>query len=75
MFKKLRNKIIITNVLITSAILVIALSSIYVFSNAPRREKPLPPIEFQQSPEMSLVFEQEIERERDTHKDRLAGTC
>ena len=66
MFKSLRNKFILTNMLITTAILVIAFSSIFGFMVAgSRREKPRAPEEFRSSDEIVKMLEHEIEQERE----------
>lgn len=74
MFKKLRNKFILTNMLTTTAILVIAFVSIFTFATyGGRRDMPRPGA-FQKSSEMREAFEKEIERERAEQKTRLALT-
>ena len=75
MFKSLRNKFILTNMLITTAILVIAFSSIFGFMVAgSRREKPRAPEEFRSSDEIVKMLEHEIEQERDEQLVRLGVT-
>lgn len=75
MFKSLRNKFILTNMLITTAILVIAFSSIFGFMVAgSRREKPRAPEEFRSSDEIVKMLEYEIEQERDEQLVRLGVT-
>ena len=74
MFKKLRNKFILTNMLTTTAILAIAFVSIFAFATySGPREMPRPGA-FQKSSEMREAFEKEIERERADQKTRLALT-
>lgn len=75
MFKKLRNYFILTNMLTTTAILVIAFVSIFAiatFDN--RREMPHAPREFQESDEIRDAFIKEIKRERADQRTRLALT-
>ena len=75
MFKKLRNKFILTNMLTTTAILVIAFVSIFAvatFNN--HREMPRAPREFQKSDEIREAFIKEIQRERADQEARLALT-
>ena len=75
MFKKLRNKFILTNMLTTTAILVIAFVSIFAVSAAgTRRELPPAPKAFSKSNEMREAFREEIEREREDQLVRLGLT-
>lgn len=75
MFKKLRNKFILTNMLTTTAILVIAFVSIFAVSAAgTRRELPPAPKAFNKSNEMREAFREEIEREREDQLVRLGLT-
>lgn len=76
MFRKLRNKIILQNMLVTTAIIVIAFVSIFAFTTAQlKRERPHMPIEFnEESREIRDIFEKEIKRDRDEHIARLALT-
>ena len=75
MFKKLRNKFILTNMLTTTAILVIAFVSIFAFATFNnRREMPRAPREFQKSDEIREAFIKEIQRERADQEARLALT-
>ena len=75
MFKKLRNKFILTNMLTTTVILVIAFVSIFAFvSLGGRHERPHAPNEFGGSSKMREVFEEEIRRERENQEARLAVT-
>ena len=75
MFKSLRNKFILTNMLTTTAILVIAFVSIFAFMTAGiRREKPRAPEDFRVSNKMLEVFEKEIEAERENQIVRLGVT-
>lgn len=75
MFKRLRNRFILTNVLMTTAILVVAFGSIFAFTAfGARRDKPHAPREFLESNEFREVFEKEIENERSNHLMRLAIT-
>lgn len=75
MFKKLRNEFILTNMLTTTAILVIAFVSIFAVSAAgTRRELPPAPKAFNKSNEMLEAFREEIEREREEQLARLGLT-
>ena len=75
MFRKLRNKFILINMLTTTAILVIAFVSIFAFMAAGnRREKPRAPEDFLESSKMMEVFEKEIESERENQIVRLGVT-
>lgn len=75
MFKSLRNKFILTNMLTTTAILVIAFVSIFAFMTAGiRREKPRAPEDFRVSNKMLEAFEKEIEAERENQIVRLGVT-
>lgn len=75
MFKRLRNRFILTNVLMTTAILVVAFGSIFAFNAmGVRRDKPHAPREFSESAVYREVFEKEIEHERSNHLVRLAIT-
>ena len=75
MFKKLRNKFILTNMLTTTAILLVSFVSIFVFATAGgRHERPHAPREFEQSNEMREVFENEIKLEREDQAGRLLVT-
>jgi signal transduction histidine kinase len=75
MFRKLRNKFILINMLTTTAILVIAFVSIFAFMAAGnRREKPHAPEDFLESSKMMEVFEKEIESERENQIVRLGVT-
>lgn len=75
MFKKLRNEFILTNMLTTTAILVIAFVSIFAVSAAgTRRELPPAPKAFNKSNEMREAFREEIEREREEQLARLGLT-
>ena len=75
MFKRLRNRFILTNVLMTTAILVVAFGSIFAFNAmGVRRDKPHAPREFSESAVYREVFEKEIEHERTNHLVRLAIT-
>ena len=75
MFKKLRNKFILTNMLTTTAILAIAFVSIFAFATLNnRREMPRAPREFQKSDEIREAFIKEIQRERADQEARLALT-
>ena len=76
MFKKLRNKFILTNMLTTTAILVIAFVSIFAFTaiGAGRAQPPAAPKMFSANDEMRKEFAKEIRRERDEQLVRLALT-
>lgn len=75
MFRKLRNKFILINMLTTTAILVIAFVSIFAFMAAGnRREKPRAPEDFRVSNKMLEAFEKEIEAERENQIVRLGVT-
>jgi len=76
MFKKLRNKFILTNMLTTTAILVVAFVSIFTFTavGTSRRELPPSPKPFSENNEMREVFRNEIQREREEQLVRLAVT-
>ena len=75
MFKKLRNKFILTNMLTTTAILVVAFVSIYAVSAVGmRRDLPPSPKPFNENSEMREAFGKEIRRERDNQLVRLAVT-
>lgn len=75
MFRKLRNKFILINMLTTTAILVIAFVSIFAFMVAGiRREKPRAPEDFRVSNKMLEAFEKEIEAERENQIVRLGVT-
>ncbi len=74
MFKKLRNRFILTNMLTTTAILVVAFVSIFAFTavGVTRRELPPSPKPFNESNEMREAFRNEIQREREDQLVRLA---
>ena len=75
MFKKLRNKFILTNMLTTTAILVIAFASIFAFSAAStHRSMPPAPKIFEKTDELRDAFRKEIEREREEQLVRLGLT-
>ena len=75
MFKKLRNKFILTNMLTTTAILVVAFVSIFTFATFNNhREMPRAPREFEKSDEIREAFIKEIQRERADQETRLALT-
>jgi len=75
MFKKLRNQFILTNMLTTTAILVIAFVSIFAFTAVgTRRELPPSPKMFNENSAMREVFRNEIQREREEQLVRLALT-
>ncbi len=75
MFKKLRNKFILTSMLTTTAILVVAFVSIYAVSAVgTRRELPPSPKSFDENSEVREAFGKEIRREREEQLVRLAVT-
>lgn len=75
MFKKLRNRFILTNMLTTTAILVIAFVSIFAFTAVgTRRELPPSPKMFNENSAMREAFRNEIQREREEQLVRLALT-
>ena len=76
MFKKLRNRFILTNMLTTTAILVVAFVSIFAFTavGTSRRELPPSPKPFDTNKEMREAFRNEIQREREDQLVRLALT-
>jgi len=76
MFKKLRSKFILTNMLTTTAILVIAFVSIFAFTaiGTGRAQPPAAPKMFSANDEMRKEFAKEIRRERDEQLVRLALT-
>ena len=75
MFKKLRNRFILTNMLTTTAILVIAFVSIFAFTAiGTRRELPPSPKMFNENSAMREAFRNEIQREREEQLVRLALT-
>ena len=76
MFKKLRNKFILTNMLTTTAILVVAFVSIFIFTavGTTRRELPPSPKMFNENSAMREAFRNEIQREREDQLVRLAIT-
>ena len=69
MFSKLRNKFIITNMVITTIIIVFAFSAIYVATSISHSPKRPMPREFERSSEMSSAFEEEM---REVRKDNMA---
>ncbi|MBR5418822.1 HAMP domain-containing histidine kinase [Candidatus Saccharibacteria bacterium] len=75
MFRKLRNKFILTSMLTTTAILVVAFVSIFAFTAVgTRRELPPSPKPFNENSEMREAFRNEIQREREDQLVRLAIT-
>lgn len=75
MFKRLRNKFILTNMLTTTAILVVAFVSIFVFTAIRTRQQRMPsPMEFEKTTEIREIFDKEIRREREDQLVRLALT-
>lgn len=73
MFRKLRNRFILTSMIISTTILIIAFVSIFAFvSIGSNREKPRAPKEFGDSSKMAKLFEEEIELERESQLARLA---
>ena len=75
MFRKLRNRFVLTTMIMSTAILVIAFVSIFTFvSIGSNREKPRAPKEFEDSSKMAKLFEKEIELERESQLGRLAIT-
>ncbi|MCQ2570936.1 MAG: HAMP domain-containing histidine kinase [Candidatus Saccharibacteria bacterium] len=75
MFKSLRNKFILTNMLTTTAILVVAFIAIFAFSSANvRRIEPPIPREFSKNSVLRRAFREEIEREREGYLVSLAVT-
>lgn len=73
MFKKLRNRFVLTSMITTTIILVIAFLSIFLFvSQSERREMPRAPKEFGETSVIRELFEKEIEREREAHIRNLA---
>lgn len=76
MFSKLRNKFIITNLVITTVIMVFAFSAIYFatsLSNEHMHKRPMPR-QFAESSEMSSAFEEEMKEMRNENLARLAVT-
>lgn len=75
MFRELRNRFVLINMLTTTAILVIAFVSIFAFSAA-NTHRSLPPVPraFDESSELRRVFGEEIERERNDQLVRLGIT-
>ena len=76
MFSKLRNRFIITNMVITTIIIVVAFTGIYFATSLSQQRMPkrdMPP-EFGMSSEMRNVFEQEMTRVRDENMAKLAIT-
>jgi signal transduction histidine kinase len=77
MFRKLRNKFILTNMAITTAILIVSFGAIFASTaitsmNRPHRMQDRP--EFEVSTEMREVFEDEIKRDRAQRLERLGLT-
>jgi signal transduction histidine kinase len=76
MFSKLRNKFIITNMVITTVILVAAFSGIYFATSVSQQRMPKRdmPKEFPASLEIRTAFEEEMARVRDENLAKLAVT-
>ena len=74
MFSKLRNKFIITNMVITTIIIVFAFSAIYVVTSISHSPKRPMPREFEKSSEMSSAFEEEMREVRKDNMTKLAIT-
>jgi signal transduction histidine kinase len=78
MFKKLRNKIIITNIVFTTLVLIVAFSGIFFFSANGMRHRPMPEPRVnvtrnqEVQDEMREILNQEIERDRSDQLKRLA---
>ncbi len=76
MFKKLRNKFILTNMITTTVIVVFAFSAIYLGTSLTQQRGPVrdvPPM-FKGSSEMRETFEKEIKEVRDESLAKLAVT-
>jgi signal transduction histidine kinase len=76
MFKKLRNKFILTNMIITTVIIVFAFSAIYLGTSLSQQRGPIRPVprEFGGTSEMREAFENEIKEVRNESLARLAVT-
>ncbi len=76
MFKKLRNKFILTNMIITTVIIVFAFLAIYLgtsFNQHRGRMRPMPR-EFNETSEMREAFEKEMAEVRNENMAKLAVT-
>ena len=76
MFKKLRNNFILTNMIITTVIIVFAFSAIYLGTSLSQQRGPVRPVprEFGGTSEMREAFENEIKEVRNESLARLAVT-
>ena len=74
MFKNLRNRLIITNVGITTVVLVIVFTSIYFISAHSALDRPMPQDAPGANPEMSQMMDQHIHAERQASLDDLLAT-
>ena len=75
MFKKLRNKFILTNVIFTTLILAISFGSIFAATAISNKERPPRMHEHEQmSSEMREAFDEEIKRDREQRLERLGIT-
>ena len=75
MFKKLRNKFILTNVFFTTLILAISFGSIFAATAISNKERPPRMREHEQmSSEMREAFDEEIKQDREQRLERLGIT-
>ncbi len=75
MFKKLRNKFILANMITTTAILAVAFASIFVSTTiSTHHERPPVPMMFDKNAELREAFDKEIQQERENQLIRLAIT-
>ena len=75
MFRRLRNKFILTNLLTTTAIIIVAFTSVFI-ANAisAKRPRPMPARMPGESSEMREVIDREIQNDRDERLGSLALT-
>src|SRR5574344_1946315 len=73
MFRKLRNKFILTSMLTTTAILVVAFSAIFIATVIKQQQRTTAPNDMIPT-EMEQVFEDEMAQERSNHLASLAVT-